>query len=74
MNRIEPNWWGGMPLDDLVRIADAPGPLAQAAADELWNRGLFKAGGEWLPHIDSGRGPGIAVGRSRIIRAPGRRR
>ncbi len=68
VNLIEPNWWGGMPREDVIRIADAQGPLAQAAADELWRRGLFKAGGEWVPHVDSGRGPGIAVGRGTIVR------
>jgi len=68
VNQIEPNWWGGMPLDEVIRTADASGPLAQAAADELWRRGLFKAGGEWVPHVDSGRGPGIAVGRRTVVR------
>jgi len=68
VNRIEPNWWGGMPREDVIRIVDAQGPLAQAAADELWRRGLFKAGGEWVAHVDSGRGPGIAVGRGTIVR------
>lgn len=68
VSRIEPNWWGGVPLEEVIRIADAPGPLAQAAADELWSRGLFKAGGEWVPQIDSGRGQGIAVGRGTVVR------
>ncbi len=68
VSRIEPNWWGGMPLEEVIRIADAPGPLAQSAADELWDRGLFKAGGEWVPQVDSGRGPGIAVGRGTVVR------
>lgn len=67
VSHIEPNWWGGMPLDEVIRIADAPG-LAQAAADQPSSRGLFKAGGEWVPQIDSGRGPGIAVGRGTAVR------
>jgi hypothetical protein len=71
VNAIEPNWWGGMPLELVIGIAEAPGPLAKAAADELWQRGLFKAGGEWVPHVDSGRGPGIAVGRT-VVRTRGR--
>ncbi len=62
-----------MPLEEVTRLADAPGPLARPAADELWQRGLFKAGGEWVPHVDSGRGPGIAVGRGTVVRTRGRR-
>lgn len=68
VNRIEPNWWGGMPFEEVVRIADTPGPLAQAATDELWRRGYFKAGGEWVVQVDSGRGPGVAVGRGTVTR------
>lgn len=68
VNRIEPNWWGGMPFEEVVRIADTPGPLARAATDELWRRGYFKAGGEWVVQVDSGRGPGVAVGRGTVTR------
>lgn len=71
VNAIEPNWWGGMPLEAVIGIADAPGPLAKVAADELWERGLFKAGGEWVPQVDSGRGPGIVVGRGTVVRTRG---
>lgn len=68
VNRIEPNWWGRMTFEEVVRIADVPGALAQDAAVELWRRGYFKASGEWVPHADSGRGPGIAVGRGTVTR------
>lgn len=68
VNRVEPNWWGGMPFDELTRIADAGGPLWRAASDELWRRGYFKVGDRWVEQFDSPRGPGYAVGRGTIVR------
>ena len=28
VNQIEPKWWGGMPLDEVIRVADASGPVS----------------------------------------------
>jgi hypothetical protein len=57
-----------MALDEVTRAANAGGALATGAADEMCRRGYFKVGDQWVEQHDSGRGSGLAVGRTTALR------
>jgi hypothetical protein len=67
-----PNWWGGMPLEQLKAIAnDRDDPHAQAAGDEMLRRGYFADGlGNWVEDRPDTTPPGRSPGRIPSVSVP----